>query len=125
MKPEVAGMVIGEGKAKPEGWKKGFLAAAVVLVLVGLAAAIWRLYLRPAPPSEEIASIPNMAIPLSEKPSIAVLPFKNLSGDQEQEYFSDGITNDIITDLSKFSELFVIDSNSVFVYKGKPVASGI
>ncbi len=60
-------------------------------------------------------------IPLSEKPSIAVLPFRNLSGDREQEYFSDGITNDIITDLSKFSELLVIASNSVFVYKGKPV----
>jgi adenylate cyclase len=50
-----------------------------------------------------------------------VLPFKNLSGDQEQEYFSDGITNDIITDLSKFQELLVIASNTVFTYKGKPV----
>jgi adenylate cyclase len=121
MKPEVAGMVIGEGKAQPRVWKRGILAVAVVLVLGGIAATIWNLYLRPAPPSEEIASKPKMAIPMSEQPSIAVLPFKNLSGDQEQEYFSDGITNDIITDLSKFSELLVIASNSVFVYKGKPV----
>ena len=61
------------------------------------------------------------AIPLADRASIAVLPFKNLSGDPEQEYFSDGITNDIITDLSKFRELLVIASNTVFTYKGKSV----
>jgi adenylate cyclase len=55
------------------------------------------------------------------KPSIAVLPFTNMSGDQEQEYFSDGITEDIITDLSKISALFVIGRNTSFTYKGKPV----
>lgn len=57
----------------------------------------------------------------SQGASIAVLPFKNLSGDDEQEYFSDGITNDIITDLSRFRQLLVIASNSVFTYKGKTV----
>lgn len=56
-----------------------------------------------------------------DKPSIAVLPFANLSGDAEQEYFSDGITEDLITDLSKLSGLFVISRNSVFLYKGKAV----
>ena len=56
-----------------------------------------------------------------EKPSIAVLPFNNMSGDPEQEYFSDGITEDIITDLSKISGLSVIARNSVFTYKGKSV----
>ena len=56
-----------------------------------------------------------------DKPSIAVLPFANISGDPEQEYFSDGITEDLITDLSKISDLFVIARNSVFTYKGKPV----
>ena len=55
-----------------------------------------------------------------EKPSIAVLPFVNISGDPEQEYFSDGITDDIITGLSRFRELFVIARNSVFTYKGRP-----
>ncbi|MGD2011010.1 MAG: tetratricopeptide repeat protein [Desulfobacterales bacterium] len=55
----------------------------------------------------------------AHKASIAVLPFKNLGGDPEQEYFSEGMTNDIITDLSKFHELFVIASNTVFTYKGK------
>jgi adenylate cyclase len=56
-----------------------------------------------------------------EKPSIAVLPFNNMSGDPEQEYFSDGITEDIITDLSKVSSLFVIGRNTSFTYKGRSV----
>jgi adenylate cyclase len=56
-----------------------------------------------------------------ERPSIAVLPFNNMSGDTEQEYFSDGITEDIITDLSKVSGLFVVARNTAFTYKGKPV----
>src|SRR6266536_470463 len=56
-----------------------------------------------------------------ERPSIAVLPFVNMSGDPEQEYFSDGITEDIITDLSKVSGLFVVARNTAFTYKGKHV----
>ena len=62
-----------------------------------------------------------MAFPLPDKPSIAVLPFNNLSEDPKQEYFSDGITEQIITGLSKISSLFVIARNSTFTYKGKPV----
>jgi adenylate cyclase len=58
---------------------------------------------------------------LPDKPSIAVLPFVNMSGDAEQEYFSDGMTEDLITDLSKISGLFVIARNSVFTYKGRAV----
>ena len=58
---------------------------------------------------------------IPEKPSIAVLPFVNISGDLEQEYFVDGITNDIITALTEFKFLFIIASNSSFAYKGKPV----
>ncbi|PYK25584.1 MAG: adenylate/guanylate cyclase domain-containing protein [Verrucomicrobia bacterium] len=54
------------------------------------------------------------------RPSVAVLPFTNMSGDPEQEYFSDGITEDIITDLSKISSLFVVARNTAFTYKGKP-----
>lgn len=59
---------------------------------------------------------------LSDKPSVAVLPFTNMSGDPEQEYFSDGISEDVITDLSKISGLIVIARNSSFVYKGKAVS---
>ena len=57
---------------------------------------------------------------LPDKPSIAVLPFQNMSGDPEQEYFADGIGEDIITALSRFRSLFVIARNSSFAYKGKP-----
>ncbi|HJY83682.1 MAG TPA: adenylate/guanylate cyclase domain-containing protein [Candidatus Binatia bacterium] len=64
-------------------------------------------------------SSPFLALP--DKQSIAVLPFANMSGDPEQEYFSDGLTEDLITDLSKRSGLFVISRNSVFLYKGKVV----
>ena len=59
------------------------------------------------------------ALPLPDKPSIAVMPFTNMSGDPEQEYFSDGLTDDLITDLSRLSGLFVVARNSVFTYKGK------
>jgi TolB-like protein len=61
------------------------------------------------------------ALPLPDKPSIAVLAFDNMSGDPEQEYFTDGITEDIITELSRFSGLFVIARNSSFAFKGEPV----
>jgi len=66
---------------------------------------------------------PEQAAPLAlpDKPSIVVLPFENMSGDAEQEYFSDGISEDIITDISKISGMFVIARNSAFVYKGKAV----
>jgi TolB-like protein len=62
-----------------------------------------------------------MAHPLPDKPSIAVLPFINLSDDPSQDYFVDGMTEDLITDLSKISGLFVIARNSSFSYKGRQV----
>jgi len=63
----------------------------------------------------------TQTLPLPDKPSIVALPFVNLSSDPEQEYFSDGITEDLTTDLSKLSGLFVIARNSAFTYKGKAV----
>ena len=74
-----------------------------------------------ATPKIETASKEKMAFPLPGKPSIAVLPFVNMSEDPKQEFFSDGITEEIITALSKIPKLFVIARNSTFTYKGKPV----
>jgi adenylate cyclase len=74
----------------------------------------------PAPAAAEPAK-PTGAADAVKKPSIAVLPFANMSGDPEQEFFADGLTEDIITALSRFRELFVISRNSAFVYKGKAV----
>ena len=70
---------------------------------------------------EKLASEGHDVLPLPDKPSIAVLPFNNMSGDSEQEYFSDGITEDIITALSRSPWLFVISRNSSFVYRGAMV----
>jgi len=99
-------------------WRKiGFSAAAIVLVAVAL--SVWQFYIRH--PTEEPASVEKMAFPLPDKPSIAVLAFDNLSGDPEQEYFSDGLTEEIITAFSKVPGIFVIARNSTFTYKGKPV----
>jgi adenylate cyclase len=64
---------------------------------------------------------PENALALPDKPSIAVLPFENMSGDPEQEYFADGMVEEIITALSRFKWLFVIARNSSFTYKGKAV----
>src|SRR5262245_47447819 len=90
----------------------GVIGAVVLVMLLGAAGwAGWR-WLR-APESA--------GLPLPDKPSVAVLPFTNLSPDSTQEYFSDGVTEDLITGLSKISGLFVIARNSVFTYKGKPV----
>jgi adenylate cyclase len=73
------------------------------------------------PASAETASQAAPGLSLPDKPSIAVLPFQNLSGDPEQEYFADGTVEDIITALSRFRQLFVIARNSSFVYKGRAV----
>ncbi len=72
-------------------------------------------------PRVTVAGKEEKALPLPEEPSIAVLPFANISGDPEQDYFSDGLTEEIITALSKVDKMFVIARNSTFAYKGKPV----
>ncbi len=114
---EDAGKLI---RVKPQQYRKKWpwLAATTVAFLIGV--IIWQFYYEKLPPIEA-ASVENMAFPLPEKPSIAVLPFVNMSGDPEQEYFSDGMTEDLITDLSKISGLFVIGRNSTFTYKRKPI----
>jgi adenylate cyclase len=115
MEPELAGKVIGEReRSKGRAWKA---VAAVVVLALAAGGFAWNFYGRA--PKVEPASKEKMAFPLPDKPSIAVLPFVNMGGDPEQAYFADGITEDLITDLSKVAGLFVIARNSTFVYKDK------
>jgi len=93
--------------------------AALAIVLIVAALAIWRAYFY-SPPGR-VASVKKMAFPLPNEPSIAVLPFVNMTDDPRQESFCDGLTEEIITTLSKIPKLFVIARNSTFTYKGKPV----
>jgi adenylate cyclase len=117
MDPDAVGKVIGEQRTEPKrGQRTALVVLAALLLIVG-GLMIWRT----AFPPVQVASVEKMAFPLPEKPSIAVLPFDNLSGNPSQDYFSDGITETIITNLSNVSNLFVIARNSTFTYKGKPV----
>jgi len=120
IEPEAAGKVIGEKKAKPRQLQMATMGLVIGVIAVVAVFVIWKFYI-PSAPQPEVASKDKMAFPLPDKPSIAVLPFTNMSGDPKQEYFSDGLTEQIITSLSKFQRLFVIARNSTFVYKGKPV----
>lgn len=117
MDADAAGKVIGEKRKE----KRRMTLAVVIALLVGLGGlAGWYLYIEQTKRITP-ASVDKMALPLPDKPSIAVLPFDNLSGDPDQEYFGDGLSEAIITALSYTPKLFVIARNSSFVYKGKPV----
>ncbi|MFC1833765.1 adenylate/guanylate cyclase domain-containing protein [Thermodesulfobacteriota bacterium] len=105
----------------PKRRRRTVLAVVGVLLVVAAAMAMWHHYLRPSTAPKEAATDDTPALELPDKPSIAVLPFVNMSGDPKQEYFSDGITEEIITGLSKIPQLFVIARNSSFTFKGKPV----
>ena len=115
--PEQAGKVIGEKGPRRTRW--GWTAAAVTVLVLAVGGLVWNFYWRA--PKIEPASVNKMAFPLPDKPSIAVLPFVNMSGDPGQNFLVDGITENIITALSGVSKLFVIARNSTFTYKGKPV----
>ncbi|MGD8521928.1 MAG: adenylate/guanylate cyclase domain-containing protein, partial [Desulfobacterales bacterium] len=120
MKPDAAGKVIGEKRFLGRYSRRTATAAIIILVVVAVGLVSWNIYLQRSKKVEP-ASLEKMALPLPDKPSIAVLPFKNVSGDPEQDYIADGITENIINVFSKNPELFVIASNSVFTYKGKAV----
>jgi adenylate cyclase len=108
---------------KKPGWKKlsRAIMAGVALLVIATAAVLYQFVLRPSSTKIEGASIEKMAFPLPDKPSIAVLPFANMTEEPKKEPLCDGFTEVIITNLSKVPDLFVIARNSTFVYKGKPV----
>ena len=116
MAPEDAGKIIGDDKPKKWRWVQ---VAAVLLVAIVGAFFISNIYF--GPPPIESASVDKMAYPLPDKPSVVVLPFENMSGNPEEDYFSDGLTEQIITTLSRYPRLFVIARQSAYHYKGKSV----
>jgi adenylate cyclase len=118
--PEYAGRVIGEKTAAGKKWRRLAYAAVACLIVVAGGLIAWNIYLQKSRRVEP-ADIEKMAFPLPDKPSIAVLPFKNLSNDPAQDYIAVGITENIISALSNISDMFVIASDSTSTYKGKAV----
>jgi adenylate cyclase len=110
--PAVAGKTISVAGMTTRWWRRPTIAAGMLLLVVTAGAAVW---LRPWEPRFE----PNL--PLPDKPSIAVLPFTNLTADPNEDYLANGIADDLTTDLSRISGLFVIARNSTFAYKGKSI----
>ena len=102
-------------------WRGGVLSLTGLAIIVGTIVLVQNLSLKPPHTHASIPPQEKPALPLPSIPSIAVLPFTNLSGDPQQEYFSDGITDQLINDLSRLPGLFVIARNSSFAYKGKAV----
>jgi adenylate cyclase len=119
MEPEAVGKVLGEEKPKVRRWRWAAIVGLVVLIIMACVVMIWNVYFRL--PAVEMFPKREMIFDLPKGPSIAVLPFFNMSGDPEQEYFSDGLTENIITGISSDTRLFVIARNSTFSYKGKSV----
>jgi adenylate cyclase len=117
--PEAAGKVIGEKRFLGKISRRAAISAIVILVIVAGGLIGWNIYLQQSKKIEP-ASLDKMAYPLPDKPSIAVLPFENMSEDPNQEFLADAISENIITALSKVPKLFVIARNSTFTYKGKP-----
>ncbi|MGZ6240604.1 MAG: adenylate/guanylate cyclase domain-containing protein, partial [Syntrophales bacterium] len=95
--------------------------AIIAVVIIAGAVTLYQFFLRPSPSKTEVASKEKMAFPLPDVPSIAVLPFVNMSKDPDQEFLCDAMTEEIISALSKVPRLFVIARNSTFTYKGKSV----
>src|SRR6202140_4022790 len=104
-------------------WRDAVLSLTGLAIIVGTIVLVQHVSLKPPRTHASIPPPEKPALPLPSIPSIAVLPFTNLSGDPQQEYFSDGITDDLVTDLSRLPGLFVIDRNSTFAYKGKPTGA--
>ena len=117
--------VLPDGQAAPAprrkrpGWLGGWMPVAAGILAIAIGGfALWST----GQVEFEPASIDAMALPLPDKPSVVVLPFENLSGDPDQTLFADGVTEDLITDLSRLSGLFVIGRNSSFMFRDKDVS---
>ena len=119
--PDAFGKTVSRVWYRLRQWQKVALTVAVALLPVVVNLAVKKYMDPPGSISGIFAFLQQEALPLPDKPSIAVLPLENMTGDPKQEYFTDGITEEIITSLSKISSLFVISRNSSFTYKGKPV----
>jgi TolB-like protein/class 3 adenylate cyclase len=112
--------VRGEKKPGKKLFSRATLGIGVIVVGV-VALVLWQFALPPKAPPVDKADPKKMALPLPDKPSIAVLPFVNMSGDPAKDFLSDGLTDEIINALSNFPTVFVIARNSTFTYKGKPL----
>ncbi|MDP6590470.1 MAG: adenylate/guanylate cyclase domain-containing protein [Alphaproteobacteria bacterium] len=123
LEAEAAGTLIAQKKAgrQPFGRRRWAIPSAAAMVIIAIAAAVL-LSLEPWVPRVEAAVEANMAFALPDQPSIAILPFENLSGDPEQDYLADGITETLITALSQTEQLFVIARKSSFKFKDNPVS---
>jgi adenylate cyclase len=97
-----------------------FILACILVMAVG-AAALWQFAFLPAPRPADNSSRQRVSFPLPDKPSIAVMPFLNISGERDQDFFCDGLSESLITALSKVPHVFVISRDSTFSYKGKAV----
>jgi TolB-like protein len=115
--PEPPAILISAPQKPKISWLSRYRWVVLVVVIAVVAGAVWKMFLGPA--RIEVASVDRMKYPLRDKPSIAVLPFVNLSEDPKQEYFVEGMMDDLTTDLSRISGLLVIARNSTLMYKGK------
>jgi adenylate cyclase len=113
------GAAVISSKSRRSGAVSGWLAIAVLTLALIAGGGLW--WWKPWVKRVEPVRPDKIAIPLPEKPSIAILPFINLSGDPKQDYFADGFTEDLITNLAQSKDLFVIAPNSTFAYKGRAI----
>lgn len=120
MDSEDAGKLTG---AEPKHTKNKWMWPVVVVAVIIAISIGWYFYQKTIKPDIEPASVEEIVLPLPGKPSIAVLPFVNMSDDPNQDYFGDGLAEDLITDLAKISGLLVISRNSTFVYKDKSIGT--
>ncbi len=121
LEPDPKWIMIGKIWARMKQWQKVALTIGIALLQVAGGLVVKKYFDRPPAAPVAAAAVRKAPLPLPDKPSIAVLPFENMTGDPRQEYFTDGFTEQIITSLSKIPALFVISRNSTFSYKGKPV----